>query len=421
MSGDDVSEYEGATPSEARTPSGARSPAARTASPAPSPERTSQHRWRLALGAQADSADVELDQQDAAIDAALAALYESSEGPGDGRDRGARGGGGLQGSAPRVARWLGDIRRYFPASVVQVMQRDAVERLDLTRLLLEPELLQAIEPDVHLVGTLLSLGHVMPETTKATARAVVAGVVAGIEQRIAERTRAGVTGALDRAARTRRPQLNAIDWDRTVRANLRHYLPEHRTVVPQTLIGAGRKQRSVARDVVLAIDQSGSMAESVVYASVFGSVLASMQSLRTSLVAFDTAVVDLTEQLHDPVEVLFGVQLGGGTDINRAIAYCQGLITRPRDTLFVLISDLYEGGIQDEMLQRTAAMLASGVQVLVLLALSDSGAPSFDRENAAALAALGVPAFACTPDVFPDLLAVALQRGDLRGWLARNT
>jgi Mg-chelatase subunit ChlD len=319
-----------------------------------------------------------------------------------------------------VARWLGDIRTYFPSSVVQVLQRDAVERLGLNQFLLEPELLEAVEPDVHLVGTLLSLAHVMPEATKATARLVVARVVEEVERRVAQRTRSTVAGALDRSVRTHRPPLRAVDWDRTIRANLATYLPEHRTVVPERLVGHGRRQRAVTRDVVLAIDQSGSMAESVVYASVFGSVLASLRSLRTSLVVFDTAVVDLTQELHDPVEVLFGVQLGGGTDINRAVAYCQGLVTRPADTLFVLVSDLYEGGVRDEMLRRVNAMVSAGVQVVVLLALSDSGAPSFDRENAAALTALGVPAFATTPDAFPDLLAVALRRGDVGAWAERE-
>jgi Mg-chelatase subunit ChlD len=378
-------------------------------------------RWRLVLGEPASSAlGTSLSGQEALMDAALAALYDPDgpPQPGTGPSRGRT--AGLGGSAPRVARWLGDIRSFFPASVVQVMQRDAVERLDLTRLLLEPELLEAIEPDVHLVGTLLSLGHVMPESTKATARTVVARVIGEIERRVAERTRSTVTGALDRSTRTERPPLRAVDWNRTVRANLRHYQPEQRTIVPERLIGHGRRHRAVARDVVLAIDQSGSMAESVVYASVFGSVLASMRSLRTSLVVFDTAVVDLTEQLSDPVEVLFGVQLGGGTDINRAIGYCQTLITRPRDTLFVLVSDLHEGGVREEMLQRIGVLAASGVQVLVLLALSDSGAPSFDRENAAALTALGVPALAVTPDLFPDLLAVALQRSDVHAWAQRQ-
>jgi hypothetical protein len=162
------------------------------------------------------------------------------------------------------------------------------------------------------------------------------------------------------------------------------------------------------------------MASSVVYASVFGAVLASMRAVKTSLVVFDTAVVDLTDRLADPVDVLFGTQLGGGTDINRAIAYCQGLITRPRDTIFVLISDLYEGGISGEMLARMAALAADGVTVVALLALSDEGAPSYDHEHAAALAGLGIPAFACTPDAFPDLLALAIEGGDITAWAHRN-
>lgn len=265
-----------------------------------------------------------------------------------------------------------------------------------------------------------SLNRVMPQETMATARQVVRTVVEQIEQRVADRTRAAVSGALNRAARTHRPKPRDVDWNRTIAANLKHYQPEHRTVIPERLVGYGRRQRVVARDVVLAIDQSGAMASSVVYASVFGAVLASMRSVRTSLVVFDTEVVDLTDHLDDPVDVLFGTQLGGGTDINRAIAYSQSLVTRPYDTLFVLISDLYEGGIRDEMLKRVADMTAAGVQVVVLLALSDDGAPSYDRDNAAALASLGVPAFACTPDAFPDLLATALERGDVGAWAQRT-
>jgi uncharacterized protein with von Willebrand factor type A (vWA) domain len=171
--------------------------------------------------------------------------------------------------------------------------------------------------------------------------------------------------------------------------------------------------------VVLCVDQSGSMASSVVYAGIFASVLASLRSLRTSLVVFDTAIVDLTEKLADPVEVLFGTQLGGGTDINRALAYAQSLIAKPRDTILVLITDLYEGGSAQQMLRRVAALVANGVQVIVLLSLNDDGAPDYDRENAAALAALGVPAFACTPDAFPEVMAAAIERRDVRTLVER--
>ncbi|MCK7622937.1 VWA domain-containing protein [Streptomyces sp. RS10V-4] len=388
--------------------------AARAAGGAEGAERL--RRWRLVLGgAGADGTGGELRGRDAAMDGALEALYgrrpqqRPGRGPRDGGSRAA----GLGASAPQVARWLGDIRTYFPSPVVQVMQRDAIHRLGLATLLLEPEMLAAVEPDVHLVGTLLSLNKMLPDTTRETARAVVRKVVTDLENRLATRTRAVLTGALDRAARTARPRHRAIDWDRTIRANLRHYLPDHGTVVPERLIGYARADRTVRKDVVLCIDQSGSMAASVVYASVFGAVLASVRALKTRLVVFDTAVTDLTEHLTDPVDVLFGTQLGGGTDINRALAYCQQRIDRPADTVVVLISDLYEGGIRDEMLKRVAAMQASGVRFVTLLALSDDGAPAYDREHAAALAALGIPAFACTPDRFPEVMAAALEKRPL--------
>ncbi|MFG1603590.1 VWA domain-containing protein [Actinoplanes sp. NPDC049265] len=377
-----------------------------------------QRRWRLVLGGPADEALGEAGGRDGQMDAALAALYDDDSAAGD-DPGGWRRAAGLSGSAPRVARWLGDIREFFPSTVVQVMQADAIERLDLHRLLMEPEMLQAVEPDVHLVGTLLSLNRVMPDQAKAAARQVVRTVVDDLEKRIAQQTRAAVTGALNRASRTSRPRHADIDWERTIRANLKHYQAAQRTVIPERLIGYGRRSHAVQRDVILCIDQSGSMASSVVFAGVFAAVLASIHSLRTSLVVFDTSVVDLTDQLSDPVEVLFGTQLGGGTDINRAIGYAQQLITRPRDSIFVLISDLYEGGVRHQMLRRVAEMTAAGVQVVVLLALSDEGAPSYDRENASALAALGVPAFACTPDAFPELMAAAIQRRDLQTFAQR--
>jgi Mg-chelatase subunit ChlD len=347
---------------------------------------------------------------DAAMDRTLQALYGSDPPGDDARGRSGERSGGLGGSAPRVARWLGDIRTYFPSSVVQVMQRDAIERLNLSALMLEPEMLEAVEPDVHLVGTLLSLKAAMPETSKETARTVVRKVVAELERKLAARTRSALTGALDRSAKVHRPRHRDIDWGRTIRANLKNYLPEHGTVVPERLIGYGRASRGVKKDVILCIDQSGSMAASVVHASVFGAVLASMRSLRTRLVVFDTSVVDLTDALDDPVDVLFGTQLGGGTDINRALAYCQTQISRPAETIVVLISDLYEGGIRDEMLKRVARMKAAGVQFVSLLALSDEGAPAYDRSHASALAALGAPAFACTPDHFPEVMAAAIEK-----------
>lgn len=365
-------------------------------------------RWRLILGGeQADGIGLDLGNADLAMDKALAALYES-----DGKGKGS-----LAASAPNVARWLGDIRNYFPSSVVRVMQQDALERLNLRQMLLQPEMLEAVEPDVHLVANLLALGGVMPAKTKETARVVVRKVVEELERRLANPLRQAVIGSLNRASRNRRPRHNEIDWPRTIRANLKHYQPEYGTIIPETRIGYGRK-RAALRDIILCVDQSGSMATSVVYSGIFGAVLASLPAVRTQMVVFDTAVVDLTAELSDPVELLFGAQLGGGTDINRALGYCQGLLRQPHDTTLILISDLFEGGNQQEMLKRAASLAASGVQMIALLALSDDGAPGYDHNVASAFAGLGIPAFACTPDLFPELMAAAISRSDISQWAA---
>lgn len=377
---------------------------------AASPRRVSEaerlRRWRLVLGGgEADGTGAELRGDDRRVDGALGALYDRSA-P---RGRGAGRAGGLARSAPSVARWLGDIRRYFPTPVVQVLQRDAVERLELRQLLLEPELLGELEPDVHLVTMLVELNRALPDATRATARRVVGTVLAQLEARLTDRTRQAVHGALTRSQRTSRPRAGDIDWSRTIHANLRHWLPEQRTVVPERLVGFGRLQRSLARDIIVAVDQSGSMASSIVHASVFSCVLARLPALRTSLVAFDTALVDLTALLDDPVDVLFGVQLGGGTDIGAALGYCRRLVTRPRDTVLLLISDLFEGGNVAAMRTRVAELVRDGVTVVVLVALSDDGVPVFDHHEAAALTALGAAVLACTPDTFPDLFAGALE------------
>jgi len=358
-------------------------------------------RWKLVLGAAADPDNaVPLPADYGRMEQVLTSLYDEERA------------GDLGSSAPAVTRWLGDIREYFPSSVVAVMQHDAVSRLGLQRLLLEPEVLRTVQPDVHLVGTLLSLSRVMPAKVRSTAREVVRQVVEDLEKRLANPLRQAIQGALSRSVRNHRPRLSEVDWHATIRRNLRHYQPDLGTVVPERVVGFGRRGQAL-KEIILCVDQSGSMAASVVYAGVFGAVLATLRAVRTRMVVFDTAVVNLTDSLTDPVDLLFGVQLGGGTDINRALAYCQQLITRPADTILVLITDLYEGGNAQEMVRRAAELKAAGVNLVTLLALSNEGRPSYDHQLAERLAALGIPSFACTPDRFPELMARAIQGRDL--------
>ncbi len=365
-------------------------------------------RWRRILGGNnADGTGIQLTGAELEMDKALEALYD-----GDASSRR----GGLGGSNPKVKRWLGDIRKYFPKSVVQVMQKDAFERLGLQEMLLEPETLDTMEKDVHLVATLLSLKDVIPSETKDTARKVVMEVVKELERRLGQSMIQAVKGALDRSVRNPRPKFNEINWGKTIQVNLKHYLPEYKTVVPEKLVGYGRKGRGTLKDIILCIDQSGSMATSVVYSSIFGAVMASIKAVTTHMVVFDTAVVDLTENLSDPVDLLFGTQLGGGTDINLAVSYCQSLIRRPKDTILVLITDLYEGGNKNELIKRVANLRASGVQIVTLLALSDEGKPYYDQQLAQTFSNMDVPCFYCTPNLFPELMANAIQQKDLNKW-----
>lgn len=369
-------------------------------------ERT--RRWRLALG---DDDQSGLSERDVRLNTALSMLYDGGM---------KKGRGGLGASSPRVARWLGDIREFFPTRVVQVVQKDAFERMNLKALMLEPEFLATLEADVHLVADLVALRGAIPEKTRETARMVVRKVVDELLAKLEHKTTQLLRSALNRSQRTRRPRHNDIDWARTIRVNLKHYQAESQTIVPETVIGYARKSKSRANidHVLLCVDQSGSMATSVVYSSIFAAVMASVPGISTQLICFDTAVVDLTEELADPVNVLFGVQLGGGTDINAALAYCEQKIVHSAKTHLILITDLYEGGDAASMIGRVAGLKHSGVNLIVLLALSDDGHPSFNQGNAEQIASLGCPVFACTPDQFPELMATALAGRDIYDWAA---
>jgi Mg-chelatase subunit ChlD len=382
-------------------------------------------RWRLILGREADaglcklagrSCLLDADQEN--LDQALGVIYggagESGAGGGDGGTSSKRS-AGLGVSAPRLAKWLGDIRGYFSRDVVAVIQRDAIEKKGLRQLLFEPETLGRVVPSVELAGTLLALKGMIPETAREAAREVVRAVVEEISKRLRGALEQAVRGATDRSRHSPVRSLPNLDWARTIRRNLKNYNRERRMVIPESFHFFARQHRRKEWSVIVALDQSGSMADSVVYGGVVGAILAGMPALETHVVAFDTEVVDLTEKCHDPVDLLFGVQLGGGTDVNRAVAYCRELIHEPRKTLLLLLTDLYEGGNARELVRRLEEMVESGVRAVCLLALSDTGGtPCYDADLAVRLAEVGVPCFACTPDKLPDLLEGAMKGHDLQ-------
>lgn len=377
-------------------------------------------RWRLVLGKDSQeplggmcAGARSLSTGDAEMDEALAAIYDETGGE---EDLGAGGprSAGLGRSSPRLAKWLGDIRNYFKEDVVTVIQQDAIERRGLKQLLFEPEMLRSVQPNIQLVGTLMSLSGKIPERTTETARMVVRAVVEEIKKKLEQKIRQAVLGALNRRQHSPLPSASAIDWKWTIGRNLKNYNTELCTIIPERVYFYSRAQRSNNWTVIVDMDQSGSMADSVVYGAVCGSIFASLPALDTHVIAFDTEVVDLTEKCgNDPVSMLFGVQLGGGTDINKSVAYCERFITEPKRTLFIMITDLFEGGNQAQLVRRLSEMAASGVRAICLLALSDSGIPSYDEGLARKLSALGIPCFGCTPLRLPELLEGALRGADL--------
>ena len=290
-----------------------------------------------------------------------------------------------------------------------MVQNDAIERKGLKQLLLEPELLEDLEPDLNMASTLLMLKDQIPKRSKESARKFIRRIVEAINQMLESDVRRAVTAALNRRAHSPLPSAPAIDFPYTIRRNLRNYNQELGTIAPERVWFFDRSSRVNRWHVILDIDQSGSMGPSILYASVMACILASMSAVRTSVVAFDTQIMDLTPLCEDPVDLLFGFQMGGGTDIAKSIAYCQELVETPAKTLFFLISDLDEGGNRAGLLRRLEELKSSGVMVVVLLAIADGGKPYYDAQTAQRVAGMDIPCFACAPERLPELLERALK------------
>ena len=384
-------------------------------------DRAALLRWRLALGPGAEktspqlslealrsaAATVDIDPSRVGdLDQALSFVYEDQK-------------ASLSASRPYIPRWLASLRELFRHEVVALVQKDAIERKGLTQLLLEPETLPFLEKNVELVATLLAARGLIPDKAREAARGIVREVVDEVRRKLETEVRTAVVGAVRRDRTSPLKLARNIDWKRTIRGGLKGWDAEKKRLISDRFYFWQNQRRRHEWEVAILVDQSGSMAESVVYSSIMAAIFASIDVLQTRLLFFDTEVVDVTPLLGDPVDVLFASQLGGGTDINRAVAYAQQrFIERPEKTILLLISDLYEGGDRAALLARMAQLVESRVKVVSLLALSDGGKPSYDHELAAELGALGGPCFGCTPALLPRVIERVLKGQDLAPLLA---
>jgi hypothetical protein len=388
-----------------------------------SADRDALLRWRLALGPRAENVsptfgighlggaagELDLDvKRLGELDDALSFVY-------DGDEKSAS----LARSKPYIPKWLASLRDFFRQDVIALVQKDAIELKGLTQLLFEPETLPLLEKNVDLVATLLSAKGLIPDRAREIARQIVREVVDDVRKQLETSMRTAVLGAVRRDRTSPLKLIRNIDWKRTIRSNLKGWDVANRRLVPERFHFWANQRRRHEWDVCILVDQSGSMAESVVYSSIMAAIFASIDVLQTKLLFFDTEVVDVTPLLDDPVDVLFTAQLGGGTDINRAVAYAQqNFIVRPEKTLFLLISDLYEGGNREELIGRMRQLAEARVKALCLLALSDGGKPSYDHDLARTLGDLGIPCFGCTPKLLAEVVSHVMKGQDLGPLLA---
>jgi hypothetical protein len=385
-------------------------------------------RWRLILGKSAEEPLQQMsgragqpilggDQRE--LDEALEAIYSGDEIEKNEweRDSDDNAHGAVKGRTfPKVAKWLDQIRSFFPRDVVVLLQKDAIERRGLKELLFEPEILANIEPSLDLAATVLAMKNMVPEKAKSAARDLVRRVVEEVRKRLESQFTQAIRGALQRNRHSPFRSLPNLDWPRTIRRNIKNYNTELQTIIPEQISFFSRQQRQNQWNIIIAMDQSGSMATSLIYGGIMGAILASIGAVETHVVAFNQKdVVDLTEHCSDPVDLLFGVQLGGSEDYWMATSYCERFMHTPAKTLYVLLADLYDTSPNTKrFLKKMEFLLESGVKAIGLLAISDQGKPSFNEPLAEQLAKMGMPCFGCTPDRLPELIAGVLRGSDLK-------
>ena len=358
-------------------------------------------KWQLILGKQEKESDQdELEGEDITIDKAVGALYQPDLY------------GELQGAQPNVQKWLSDINTYFPSDQVVVMQKDALEKLNLLQLLKEKELIDSLVPDINLAANIVSMKHLIPDDAKSAARLIIEKIAQKFSEDIGFKLIEKTRGAINRSVITRRPKPNQINWFRTIRQNLKYYEPEVESIILKQLIGNKPQGKHFDR-IYLVVDQSYSMTGSLIYAGLTAGILSRLPALNIHLILFSNEIADVSDQLDDPVELLFGLQLGGGTDIHKALAYVNKIMDKPEKSIVILISDLFEGGSETGVLAEFAEMTANGVKSICIPSLSDENQPAYDKKLAQRIRNVGVPVFNCSPNQLPELFNELIRNGQL--------
>ncbi|MCR5717953.1 MAG: VWA domain-containing protein [Oscillospiraceae bacterium] len=369
---------------------------------------TTLNRWRLMLGKQAeqsigyDGTAAEM-KTFSDMEELLDYLYGKGASE-DVREESVSREGGLEKSRLQAADWITKVRELFPKQTAEVLEKHALEEFGMTELLTDKEVLEQITPDMNLLKTILQLKHLMKGEVLETAKAIAARVAEQIRKKIENDFKRSVLGRIDRSTSSPLRSARNLDIKKTIRRNLKHYDTERQQLILQDVYFSSRVRKYSNRRIIIAIDESGSMTGSIIYSAVMAQILAKLPFTDVRLVIFDTNIVDLSDHAEDPAEILMSVQLGGGTNISRALAYCEQLIEYPSKTLVFCVTDLYEGPPEHALLRTSQNILTGGAKLNFLTALDESANPAYDRRLAQKLADMGAFVGALTPEKMGDYI-----------------
>ena len=378
-------------------------------------------RWRLILGRFAEpqlgncgGAGSQPSRMDRVLDYLYGREYGGrgvrgrGKGPGDNGDADSRFGGQGE-SILQVPEWIKQVRELFPSDTAEIIQRHALDRYGMTELVTDAEVLKKLEPSYELLKAVLTFKGMMQGEVLEVARKIVRQVVEDLRRKLAKDIRQALWGRLNKQRRSRLKVLRNLDWRRTIRANLKNYDRERKQVVLGSLHFFSRVDHHMPWHIIMAVDCSGSMLDSVIYSAVMAGIFKGLPALRVSLTAFDTQIVDLSDQIDDPTELLMSVHLGGGTDIGGALQYCESLVRTPTRTIVVLVTDFFEGSDPHVMLGTIKRLCESGVRVIGLAALDAVAQPAYDRDMAERCVAAGASVAALTPQRLAQWLGTILS------------
>jgi Mg-chelatase subunit ChlD len=360
-------------------------------------DRATLSRWRLALGKDAEVSGIGLDPNDQGFDEALEFVYESPKG------------GGSESSRLTVPRWIDEVSELFPRQAKEVLERELIQRRGIAELLDEPKLLEKVEPNVELVKTLLTHKDLLTPKTRVLARKVIDKVVQELKKKLEVQIEAAIVGALRRDRHSPRRVVKNLDLRTTLRRNLKNWDEERELLLVEKLFYFAAEKNKRPWHVIVCVDQSGSMLESAVFSAVMASIFYEVPGVKASLVLFDTNVVDLTSQVGSPVDVLLTINLGGGTDITKALEYSAGLVREPRRSIVVLITDFYEGRAESDLVRQVRVMADAGVRMIGLGALGYDARPQYNKATANKCRKVGMDVLVCTPEKLAECMAEIIR------------